>query len=490
MQPRASKENEMLGLPVTQATRQATATPFTAGTFTRWKGTPRAGGTRRRALQAAVTSAAAGGVVALAACGQAPAATEQASTGGSAKGSALFWQWGAGYVDGFQALVNEYNDKKTGVTINFDPGVVSAGSVNYWDKLTAAIAGGVAPDLFLMNTNARTWASQGLMRPLDDLIKKDKTASEQNQSTNKAFQLWYDLNGKQMGWPWDYSTIVTIYNVGHLKDQGLKLPADLGDKWDWATYREYAQKLNKPGVRWGTYTDPGYETGWLNFVRANGGDYFTDDRKKCVLGSPQVIEAMEFVVGIVVKDRYQPNRLEATTNIGKVPMFVNGLISMGTFGDWNMTDITKQGSSNLEWDVAPVPFKNGKTGNSANLRSVVVNAQSKNVDQAFDFMKFLVTKPVQDRIPKLFGEVPARLDSANDVYANPEKGGPPKGRASLKPAILATKALPAADKTAPADFHALSTALINDAWDGKIAVKDAMTQAQEQVNALLQKNGG
>ena len=430
------------------------------------------------------------GALALAACGQATSPSAQPATGSAVAGKALFWQWGKGYIDGFTGLVKEYNEKKTGVTIDFDPGVVNVNASEYWDKLTAAIAGNVAPDVFLMNTNARTWSTQGLMRPIDDLVKKDKTATELNQTANKAFQQWYDMGGKQMGWPWDYSCIVTLCNVGHLKEAGLKLPSELGDKWDWPTYREYAQKMNKPGTHWGTYTDPGYETGWLNFVRANGGDYLSEDRKKSVLGSPQSIEAMEFLVGIMQRDRFSPTRAEVTAASGKVPMFINGQISMGTFGDWNMTDVTKQAPANLEWDVAPIPFKNGKTGNNANLRSLVLNNQSKNFEPAFDFMKFLLSKPVQDRIPQLFGEVPARLNSANEVYASPEKAGPPKGRSTLKASILATKALPAADKTPPADFHAISTALINDAWDGKIAVKDAMSQAQEQINALLLKNGG
>ena len=63
-------------------------------------------------------------------------------------------------------------------------------------------------------------------------------------------------------------------------------------------------------------------------------------------------------------------------------------------------------------------------------------------------------------------------------------------RNSLKPAIQATKALPALDKTAPADFHNISTPLISDAWDGKISVKEALTKAQDQINALIQQNGG
>ncbi len=445
--------------------------------------------TRRGILQSAVLAT---GTVALAACGQAPASSSTsapAAGGGAVKGTVQFWQWGAGYVDGFAELVKEYNAANTGVTMNFDQGVVSTATTSYWDKLTAALAGNVGPDVFLMNTNARTWANQGLLRPLDDLIKKDKTAQEQNQSTLKAFREWYDMGGKQMGWAWDYSTIITAYNVAHLREAGLKRPAELGDKWDWSTYREYAQKLNRPGSRWGALAEPGYETGWLNFVRANGGDYFGEDRKKAVLASPQSIEAMEYLVALVQKDRYAPTRAEVTEKTSKVDMFVNGQISMGTFGDWSMTDFVKKAGANLEWDVAPVPFKAGKTGNSANLRGLVINAQTKVAEASFEWMKFALTKPVQDRIPKLVGEVPARLDSANEVYANAEKAGPPAGRSSLKPAILATKALPALDKIAPADFHNISTPLVNDAWDGKISVKEALTRAQDQINALIQQSG-
>ena len=443
---------------------------------------PRAAQTRRRVL---ATAGAATGAAALAACGASDGAPAKSAT----QGKALFWQWGAGYVEGFQALINEFNDKKTGVTIDFDPGVVSAGSTNYWDKLTAAMAGNVGPDVFLMNTNARTWATQGQMRALDDLIKKDKTAQDQNNSTLKAFKDWYDLNGKQMGWAWDYSTIVTMVNVGHLREAGLKPPAELGDKWDWNMYREYGQKLNKPGQRWGAFAEAGYETGWLNFVRANGGDYFTDDRKRCILGDPKCVEAVEYLANLIIKDRYAPTRQEITANVGKVDMFINGQVSMTTNGDWNMTDVTRRATSNLEWDVAPIPFKGGKTGNSANLRGVVINTQSKNIEPAFEWMKFLLTKPVQDRVPKLFGEVPARLDSANEVYASAEKEGPPKGRASLKPAITATKALPALDKIAPADFHNISSPIINDIWDAKIAVRDGLTKAQNEINALIAQRG-
>src|SRR5688572_565324 len=174
------------------------------------------------------STAAMTGVVGVAACGQ----SDGAPTQSAAKGKTLFWQWGAGYVDGFTSLVKEFNDKNTGVTVDFDSSAVTAGTSDYWVKLTAAMAGNVGPDVFLMNTNARTWATNGQMRAIDDLIKKDKTAQDQNNATLKAFKEWYDVGGKQMGWAWDYSTIVTYYNVGHLREAALKLPSEMGDKWD------------------------------------------------------------------------------------------------------------------------------------------------------------------------------------------------------------------------------------------------------------------
>lgn len=413
-------------------------------------------------------------------------ATTNTAAKAAPKGTVEFWQWGAVYVDGFQSLVDEFNNQKNGITIN----TTQAVTTGYWDKLTAAMSANTGPDVYLMNTNARTWATKGLTRPLDDLIKKDKTANDLNQSIIKSFRDWYDVGGKQMGWGWDYSTIVLAYNVGHMQEAGLKPPAELGDKWNWDLHREYAQKLNRPGQRWGTFANPGYEAGWLNFVRANGGDYFSDDRTKCILADPKALEAIEYLSNLVIKDKFAPTRQDVSAVTGtQVQMFINGQISMGTFGDWSMVDFIKKSSGNLEWDVTPIPFKNGKTGSSANLRGMVINPQTKVLEAGFEFMKHMLSKPQQDRIPTLFNEVPARVESANDVYANFEKAGQPKGRAGLKASIAATKALPALDKIAPADFHNISTPIINDIWDAKISAKEGLQQAQDQINALIKQNG-
>lgn len=340
-----------------------------------------------------------------------------------------------------------------------------------------------------MNSNARTWGTKGLLRPLDDLIKKDKAAETANGTIHRNFREWYEVGGKQTGWGWDYSTIATAYNVAHLRETGLKFPLELGERWDWDTFQEYAQRLNRPGTRWGAWSNPDYQTGWLNFVRANGGDYFSEDRKRCTLGSPAAVETMEFLASLVLKGKVSPTRADvAAVGGGAVQMFVDGQISMGTFGDWSFSDFRKKGQG-LDWDVTTVPRKNGKTGSTANFRGLVVSPGTKVLEASFEWLKFALSKPVQDRIPALFNEVPARLDSAQEVYADAAKAGPPTGRRMLKDAIVATKAQPALDHVPPGEFHSIAAAQVNDAWDGKVAVRQAMTQAQEQINALVQRYG-
>ena len=45
------------------------------------------------------------------------------------------------------------------------------------------------------------------------------------------------------------------------------------------------------------------------------------------------------------------------------------------------------------------------------------------------------------------------------------------------------------DKIPPADFHNIANPLINDAWNGKISVREALTKSQDRINALIQQSG-
>jgi ABC-type glycerol-3-phosphate transport system substrate-binding protein len=118
-----------------------------------------------------------------------------------------------------------------------------------------------------------------------------------------------------------------------------------------------------------------------------------------------------------------------------------------------------------------------------------MNPASKQVDATWEFMRFMLTKPVQDRVPLLFNEAPARQDSADEVYASAEKVGPPPGRRLLKEAIRATQPLPTHDVVTWTDMVAVFNPILNDIFDNKLAVRDGLLKMQDEVNALFQRSG-
>jgi ABC-type glycerol-3-phosphate transport system substrate-binding protein len=423
--------------------------------------------TRRHVLR----SGALAGGLALAGCAPGQGAGQPAPA--RVTGTTEFWQWGTGYNAG---------------TVNFVP---SAG--DYWNKLTAALAGNVGPDVFLMNTNARSWAAQKQLREVTDLIARDKAAARDHAAALKAYDEWYRIDGKITGWPWDYSTIASVFNLAHLESAGLKSPVELGDRWNWTTLLEYAVKLTRRGptpqdTRYGFIVITSDETGWLNFVYANGGSYFTPDLKRCTLSAPPAVEAIQFLADLVQKHRVAPTADEiSATGRNTTQLFQQGLASMSTVGDWVFQENLKV--DGLRWEASFIPKspQAGKTGSAANLRGLVMSSQSKRVEPTWEFMKFMLTKPVQDRVTALFQEVPARVDSATETYANPDKVGPPQGRRLLKESIQATRALPAHYNAPLAEYRSQVSTFIADAINGKMNVRDALKQAEDFANAVFQK---
>jgi len=162
---------------------------------------------------------------------------------------------------------------------------------------------------------------------------------------------------------------------------------------------------------------------------------------------------------------------------------------MSTVGDWIFQQNMKV--DGLRWEASFIPKspRTGKTGSAANLRALVLSSQSRQVEATWEFMKFMLTRPVQDRVVALFQEVPARVDSATEFYANPEKAGPPLGRKLLKESIQATRALPAHYKAPLTEYRSQVTAIVTDVLMGKLSVRDGMKQAEDFANAVFERYG-
>ncbi len=425
---------------------------------------------------------------------EAPAEGEASEAMAEGAVPVLLWQWGTTYVPGFETLVAEYNEMQEEVALTVEQ------PSGYWDSVLAAIAAQTGPDIFLMNgVNIKSWITGGrVVGDLSQYFATDQQATEDLGAALPSFVDWYSTDGHASGTPWNYSTSNTQYNVEHVVAAGLTPPAELGDGWDWNAMQEYGEKLTmRDGeniTRFGQGHLHGIETGWGNWIQMNGGSVLNEDRSRCVIASPEAIDAVQFCVDMVQKHRVAPTREEYTAmregGLHPSALMVSGLVSIFSAGDWYFNRYKDQ--PDLNWDVTFLPKSpnTGQTGNNSNFRGTVMNPQTEVPDAAWQWLAHSLTKPVQDRIVELFNEVPARLDSALEFYTSTEKSGPPPSRAMLEDSLRATIALPTHDVvTWQQMIREGINPSMNPIFDNEIGVAEGLKQIQDQLNALIDQAG-
>jgi len=403
----------------------------------------------------------------------------------------LYWQWGAGYVPGFNKLADDFNKSQQTVTVTHEQ---PAAQPDYWNKIITLHAGGQGPDVFeINNTSYKNWAHNGSLADVTAYVNQDKTVSAAMKDTFQSMVDWYTYNGKLMGLPWDFSAGTVNYNLDQFRAIGLQPINDLGKTWDWNMLQEYATKLTqKTGdtiTRSGIWINNGTENGWYSFCVAHGASFFNQALDQCTIASAEAIAGLDVVLSMIKNAVAATNTFKSTASKG-IPSggtaFTAGLTGMDFEGDWNFTTYEKvKGFTNWDAGIFPYSPTTGKTANTSNLRGLVLNTVSKKKDLAWQWMSYLKSNTVQDQIPTLFGEIPSTKTSAQNNYLDASKGGPPPGRKFLGPDLDATIQLPASDLLNSSDMNNAYGPIMTKAFALQLTASDALTQVQQVINGLL-----
>jgi hypothetical protein len=107
------------------------------------------------------------------------------------------------------------------------------------------------------------------------------------------------------------------------------------------------------------------------------------------------------------------------------------------------------------------------------------------LEQAWLLMTFMLRKEIQDTLPSIRQEVPARLDTALENYADPARGGPPQNRRTLADSIESVTPSPAHDWTPITRLSETRTPILNDIWDGKVGVSGRLRRMQDAVQRVI-----
>ncbi|MBT0994506.1 extracellular solute-binding protein [Cellulomonas sp. DKR-3] len=196
----------------------------------------------------------------------------------------------------------------------------------------SAVAAGDPPDIVYANRDQiGTFASRGAVVPLDECYASEDI--DQDAFVDAALDQ-VTFGGHLYGVP-EFNTVqLVMADAGLLKDAGLTLDDVNGS--DWAAITSATTALARSDG--GKVSVIGYDSKLPEFLplwaQANGADLLSDDGRTAQLDSPEVLEALEFAVGVydeqggfaAVKatrdaaDFFGAGNQFATSTLGAMPM--------------------------------------------------------------------------------------------------------------------------------------------------------------------------
>jgi ABC-type glycerol-3-phosphate transport system substrate-binding protein len=266
--------------------------------------------------------------------------------------------WGGIWGKACENVAQMYMFGNPNVTVNVLKGSASV------EKLLTALTGGVAPDVMTSIWTA-TLAMRGALLPLEDLMDAvgfDRDNFYDAQWTRGSWE------GKVYGVPGIESAFIVGlgWNKNLFEKAGLD-PETPPTSWeemrafsDKLTERDDAGNVSVIGLR------PVDAIGSVMAVWASlvGADFFDADAGQYNLNSPEMAEALKYIVGYY--EEYGPENMAAfSTNYGgwtgsANSAFTRGLQALIINGYWMPGELVKLAPEDLEFGYGWVPSKTGK----------------------------------------------------------------------------------------------------------------------------------
>ncbi|MEV5603519.1 sugar ABC transporter substrate-binding protein [Streptomyces sp. NPDC052299] len=280
---------------------------------------------------------------------------------------------------------------------------------------------------------------------------------------------------------------VPLYSLAYALYYNKKSFADAGIEKPPATWDELvadAKKLTKDG-KWGLGAEGSNLSNNIHqtFVlgRQHGADFF-DAEGKPTFTSDGAVAAVKQYIDFMAKDKIiAPGNAEYAQN-QSLTDFAKGKTAMVL---WQAAASTfaSQGMKPEDWGAAPVPVASGTPGQGKNTNSMVaginmaVFKNTKNLDGAKKFVKFMTSDDEQKLLNKTYGSIPpVKTAQADEAFSAPDL-------AVLRD-TLAKSAAPLPQVPNESQFETAVGTAVKELWADAAAGRPVTT---ESVKARLEK---
>lgn len=311
-------------------------------------------------------------------------------------------------IDVYSKVSSDLDAGMEGVSLVYEPGGSETSS--YQDVLKTEIGAGTAPDVFwIPGTDIADFATRGLILDLKSLADETEGFSAGDFYPGPMYHLTFNpqanMTGEALwGLPRDVSTFALYLNLDLIAEAGADDPRELAKegKWNWEAFLDVAKKVQALGsdvygyganAWWGPYGV------WINSA---GGSFYNEDRTACGLDTPEAIAGLTFERQLYVEDKVAVPYGEDSE-----PPFMAGKVAMFQNGRWATPGV--RANAKFNWDVVELPTGASGQGNWLFWGAYVVNANTKQPEEAWKLVQLLTTADTQGKIAALGANIPSRM---------------------------------------------------------------------------------
>ncbi|MFS0612454.1 ABC transporter substrate-binding protein [Lederbergia ruris] len=338
------------------------------------------------------------------------AACSSSTKGGSDKVKEIsFWHvWGDKDARPIKELVKKYNESQDKVHVKF------LGNQDPQKQLTA-ISGGNAPDIaYTYWNNVGPWASAGAVQSLNEMIESDKF--DINMLIPAATKRM-EVGGEQYALPFTMSMASKLfYNKKSFEKAGLTEPPETMEE-----LMEYAKKLTiKDG---NDISQIGFipDYPWIDNVFwpvVFGGSFYDESTGEVTPNKEENVRSIEYQQKFYEEFGIKEiEKLRSGLGAYETPQdpLITGKLAM-TIG-WENNYNQHRGEDGPV-GVAPFPYPADrpdlKGSGMVSPTALYIPKNSKNQEEAWDFMKFLLNKDNQVDFAIASGTIPVLLEAVDD----------------------------------------------------------------------------
>lgn len=356
-----------------------------------------------------------------------------------------------------------------GITVQYEPI-----ETDYNQVLVNALSAGTAADVFYIpGETAPGIIATGKVLPITDLV--DTSAFIQ------SLMDVYTVDGDVYGIPKDFNTLAVFYNEDLFDEAGVEYP-NADD--DWNTFAEKLRAVNALGddvngaclaadfARFGAFA---FGNGWTPFTADGGVD----------LSDPAFVEAFEFYTGLVTEGvAVQPSDIGAGWPGDCLAQERAGVAIEGAW----IIGFMRDAAPNQPYASTLLP-KSPTTGERGNFIFTVawgVNADSPNRDAAVRVLEALTSPETQQFILEQGLAIPSRSALADNPFFQ-QDSREARGNLTVFEGASDGHVLGFQFGTVGTDYMGPLNNAATAVMTGQATAAEALAQAQQEIDALLQR---